>query len=248
MCSAIQPFSRPSTLARRSAWHFFAEERVAAVPGTDAPDRARLRESADEAALGGEIAEAVDAANELGRVTQVLERGFPMRVMMRRLATTYGLSVISTPTRLYFEPMGPIKYGTTYIVRPFIAPSKSGHTLARASSGLIQLLVGPASSLFFEQMNVRCSVRATSDGSERWRKLCGARMGFIGRSVPLASICCSSARISDSEPSQKCTFEGCVWAAMDWTQVSTASFFISASFVGLLPKVERHGAGPWLVV
>jgi len=33
----------------------------------------------------------------------------PMRVMMRMLATTYGLSVSSTPTLLKGEPIGPIR-------------------------------------------------------------------------------------------------------------------------------------------
>ena len=32
----------------------------------------------------------------------------PMRVMTRMLATTYGLSVTSTPTRLKGEPGGPM--------------------------------------------------------------------------------------------------------------------------------------------
>jgi hypothetical protein len=57
----------------------------------------------------------------------------------------------------------------TYIVRPRIAPSNSAPTFCFASAGAIQLLVGPASSLALVQMKVRCSVRATSDGSERWR-------------------------------------------------------------------------------
>ena len=60
-------------------------------------------------------------------------------------------------------------YGTTYIVRPFIEPSKSAPSFAYASSGAIQLLVGPASSFVGVQMKVRCSTRATSFGFERCR-------------------------------------------------------------------------------
>lgn len=66
--------------------------------------------------------------------------------------------------------------GTTYIVRPFIEPRKmpwspakpfpSPVKMARISSGAFQWLVGPASSSFSEQMNVRSSTRATSVGSE----------------------------------------------------------------------------------
>ena len=91
-----------------------------------------------------------------------------MRVMIRMLATTYGLSVTSIPTLLKAEPRGPMTYGTTYIVRPFIAPSNRGPTLARASAGDIQLLVGPAPSRERLEMKVRCSVRATSEGWLRW--------------------------------------------------------------------------------
>ena len=56
--------------------------------------------------------------------------------------------MISTPTFEYGDPGGPIRNGTTYIVRPFIDPRKSGVSFSRAASGAIQLLVGPASSLF----------------------------------------------------------------------------------------------------
>ena len=70
----------------------------------------------------------------------------PMRVMMRMLRTTYALSVSSTPTFEWATRVGPMTYGTTYIVRPFIEPSKSPPSFSYASSGAIQLFVGPASS------------------------------------------------------------------------------------------------------
>ena len=92
-----------------------------------------------------------------------------MRVMMRMLSTTYGLSVSSTPTFEWAEPSGPMTYGITYIVRPFIEPSNSAPSFLYASSGAIQLLVGPASSFVGVQMNVSCSTRATSFGLLRWR-------------------------------------------------------------------------------
>ena len=93
----------------------------------------------------------------------------PIRDMIRMLATTYGLSVTSTPTLLIGELTGPITYGTTYIVRPRIAPSSSAPTLCFAAFGSIQLFVGPASSFSGEQIYVRCSVRATSFGLLRCR-------------------------------------------------------------------------------
>ena len=67
------------------------------------------------------------------------------------------------------EPSGPIENGTTYMVRPCIAPSKRPVICSRISAGSVQLLVGPASSSRSEQMNVRSSTRATSPGSERQR-------------------------------------------------------------------------------
>src|SRR3954453_10211999 len=89
----------------------------------------------------------------------------PMRVMIFIEMTTYGESVISTPRAEIFDPSGPMQNGTTYIVRPVMQPSNSGRSVSRISLGAIQLLVGPASSSFSEQMNVRLSTRATSEGS-----------------------------------------------------------------------------------
>src|SRR5271169_3772458 len=105
---------------------------------------------------------------------------FPMRDIMRMLATTYALSVTSTPTRLCGEAAGPRMYGTTYIVRPFIDPSNKAPMVSFASAGAIQLLVGPASLLSREQINVIFSVRATSLGSLRWRKQFGYDFSFRG--------------------------------------------------------------------
>src|SRR5206468_3863646 len=93
--------------------------------------------------------------------------------------------VSSTPRAEIFEPIGPIENGTTYRVRPRIAPVNSGLRVARISSGAIQLLVGPASSLLCEQMKVRLSTRATSRGSELAAKELGRFSGLSGFRVPL---------------------------------------------------------------
>ena len=54
------------------------------------------------------------------------------------------------------EPSGPIENGTTYSVRPFIAPRNRAFSPVcsrlRISAGAIQLLVGPASSFCALQM------------------------------------------------------------------------------------------------
>ena len=116
--------------------------------------------------------------------------------MIRIEAATYGESVISTPSWEIGEPSGPMQNGTTYMVRPAIAPAKISANVSRISSGAIQLLVGPASSSFSEQMNVRSSTRATSDGSERARKLPGRSSGLSGSRVP-----CSTSRLVSSSHS-----------------------------------------------
>ena len=71
------------------------------------------------------------------------------------------------PTFASFEPGGPMRYGMTYIVRPFIAPLARSWSFTYISSGSHQLLVRPASSFVGVQMNVHCSTRATSFGFER---------------------------------------------------------------------------------
>ena len=70
-----------------------------------------------------------------------------------------------TPISEIGEPSGPIENGTTYMVRPRMLPSNRSSSVSRISPGSAQLLVGPASSSRSEQMNVRSSTRATSEGS-----------------------------------------------------------------------------------
>ena len=93
----------------------------------------------------------------------------PMRVMMRMLTTTYGESVICTPICDSGDPIGPMLNGSTYMTRPRMQPVDSSCRMPFSSFGCIQLLVGPASPLRRDEMNVRCSTRAASRGSERHR-------------------------------------------------------------------------------
>src|SRR5882762_8016964 len=78
---------------------------------------------------------------------------WPMRVMMRMLTATYGESVSCTPTWLLSEPSGPVENGTTYMVRPRIAPANSSFSVSLISEGSRQLFVGPAPASVAEQMN-----------------------------------------------------------------------------------------------
>src|SRR5438270_7449659 len=92
-----------------------------------------------------------------------------MRVMIFMLTATYGESVTCTPNWEIGEPSGPIQNGTIYIVRPRIEPSNLAVSVFFISAGSVQLLVGPASPLSREQIYVRSSTRATSEGCERAR-------------------------------------------------------------------------------
>ena len=115
-------------------------------------------------------------------------------------------------------PKGPMLKGTTYMVRPAMQPSKSGCSVARISAGAFQLLVGPASSAFSEQMKVRSSTRATSDGSEQAKKLLGRLAGFRRLKVPACSSCWHRRWYSASLPSHQTTCAGLHKATMSATQ------------------------------
>ena len=70
MCSASQPSLRPSQLARRKRHALLPEQRVAAIARSDRPDRILLRKMDDEAAVGTEVAEGVQAAREVVRIAR----------------------------------------------------------------------------------------------------------------------------------------------------------------------------------
>ena len=67
-----------------------------------------------------------------------------MWAMMRMFTTTYGESVTCTPICASGESSGPMQNGTTYSVRPRIAPRNFSVSVAFISAGATQLLVGPA--------------------------------------------------------------------------------------------------------
>src|SRR3954468_8997404 len=125
----------------------------------------------------------------------------PVRHMIRIEATTYAESVISTPNIGFSAVSGPMQNGTTYIVRPRIEPRYSSVSVAFISAGSTQLLVGPASASTAEQINVRCSTRATSDGSVRSQNEFGFFSSFSRTMVPAAISSPVSSAYSASDPS-----------------------------------------------
>src|SRR5438105_15241159 len=91
-----------------------------------------------------------------------------MRVMICMLTATYAESEISTPICAIGEPMGPMENGITYIVRPSMQPSNRRFSVWRISPGSIQWFVGPASSLFWLQMNRSEERRVGKECRSRW--------------------------------------------------------------------------------
>ncbi|MNT34681.1 hypothetical protein D3C72_1706750 [compost metagenome] len=82
-------------------------------------------------------------------------------------------------------------------------PSKRPFSVWRISAGAVQLLVGPASACFSEQMKVRSSTRATSEGSDSARKEFLRLAGFSRFIVPAATICSHRRSYSSCDPSHQ---------------------------------------------
>jgi hypothetical protein len=132
---------------------------------------------------------------------------------------------------LLSDPSGPIENGTTYIVRPVIAPSNSPRSCSRISPGSRQLFVGPASASRSEQMNVRSSTRATSPGSDSARYEFGRFASASFSNVPASTSRRQRASYSSAEPSHQCTSAGWVSRATSSTQLSSFWFVVGTAVV-----------------
>src|ERR1035437_6776592 len=96
-------------------------------------------------------------------------------------------------------------------------------------SGAIQLLVGPASFSSTEQMKVRSSTRATSEGSEaQWNEL-GLRSSLRRVNVPEATSPSVSVFHSWSEPVTHEMRSGVVSAATSATQAASRLWLVEPS-------------------
>ena len=126
--------------------------------------------------------------------------------------------------------------GTTYSVRPRIAPANLSCRTLRISPGSRQLLVGPASASDSEQMNVRSSTRATSPGSLRARYEFGRLASESFSNVPASTSSEHSASYSSAEPSHQWIAAGCVSSATSSTQ---ARSFVC--FVGTVVSIVTGG-------
>src|SRR3954447_22486310 len=150
----------------------------------------------------------------------------PMRVMIRMETATYAESVSCTPISAIGEPSGPIENGTTYIVRPRMAPRNLSSSRARIFTGSSQLFVGPASSSRSEQMNVRSSTRATSSGSDRARYEFGRLASDRRSKVPLSTSAWHRSSYSSADPSHQWTRSGLHIAAISSTHAKSRSCLV----------------------
>ena len=127
--------------------------------------------------------------------------------------------------------------GTTYIVRPRIAPLNFSVRSSAHLAGSRQLLVGPASSSRSEQMNVRSSTRATSPGSESARYEFGRLASLRRSNVPASTSRCASRSYSSAEPSHQWIASGWVSSATSSTQRSSFLFVVRALVVSIVTGV-----------
>ncbi len=136
--------------------------------------------------------------------------------------------MISTPNIGSAAFSGPMQNGTTYIVRPVMHRRYSAVMVRFISAGSIQLLVGPASASSSEQMKVRSSTRATSEGSVRAQKELGLTAGFSATSVPASTSSAVSRCHSAGDPSHHTTRSGVVSSATSRTQASRREWKVGA--------------------
>src|SRR3954452_25300159 len=146
--------------------------------------------------------------------------------MIRMLTATYAESVSWIPISAIGEPSGPMLNGTTYIVRPRIAPANFSLSSSRISPGSRQLLYGPASSSSREQMNVRSSTRATSPGSDRARYEFGRLASESFSNVPASTSSEQRASYSSADPSHQWMRLGCVSWAISSTQARSLACLV----------------------
>src|SRR5690242_7940355 len=119
----------------------------------------------------------------------------------------------------------------TYMVRPTMHPPYNRASFSFMRAGSSQLLVGPASSFFAEQIKVRSSTRATSAGLERTRMLLGRFLSLSGMAVPAMIMSRSIAWYSSGDPSHQWTRSGLQSCATSSTQRASFLFLTSPAAV-----------------
>ena len=165
MCSAIQPSSRPSALASRSARHFLPSSALPPYP--DPTDQTAF-------SSGKCMMNRRSGLRSPSECRQRVKSSGSFRCIERDLADArhdphaedHVLAVGDLDAHLREARSRAVPSGRAR--RTSCAPSSSrlnsSFSFAFASAGAIQLLLGPASTWSGVHTNVRCSVRATSWG------------------------------------------------------------------------------------
>ena len=191
------------------------EQRVSAVPGSVRPDLARLRESARctwsvarprarPACPGSSGAPKECSAGTKSASSPIASSTVvPIRVMMRIDATTYGLSVISTPNMGLSAVQRPhAERDDVHGPAPHAAPVELGHALLHLA-GVHPVVgwpgVGRVDGADERPLLDPGDVGRVGPRPERIRLL----SGLSGTSVPAPTSCRSAADHSASEPSHQ---------------------------------------------
>src|SRR3954447_16578945 len=146
MCSASQPLSRAMTDAIRSAKHFLPSSALPPYPEPyDQISRVSGKCTMYFSSLHGHAELASPSASGEPTVCRQGTKSplspstssapLPMRVRTRTERATYAESVSCTPISEIGEPSGPMLNGTTYMVRPRIAPANLSCSRSRISAG-----------------------------------------------------------------------------------------------------------------
>src|SRR6266566_5808377 len=124
-----------------------------------------------------------------------------------------------------------MQYGMTYIVRPRMEPVNRPVMVAFMASGATQLFVGPASRSSTEQMNVRSSTLATSEGSEAHQNELGFFLWSSRRKVPASISRSVMRRHSSWDPSHHRTRSGRVSSATSRIHANSRACRVGAASV-----------------
>src|SRR5487761_1694565 len=126
------------------------------------------------------------------------------------------------------------------MVRPLMHPENSDNRVSFMSDGLTQLVVGPASLSFSEQMKVRSSTRATSPGSDRATYDLGRRLGDSVANVPDLTNSSQISWYSPADPSHHKTRSGLHMLSHSEIHASKSRWLLRAVLVvnSALPPVR----------
>ncbi len=149
---------------------FLAEQRVAAVAGSDRPHGVLFGKVHDEAPVGAEIAERVKAAGEVVGVAEMIERGLSdARHDAHVQDDVAAVGDLDADLRIRRSGRAHQERHDEHRASLHGAGEQRRQLLARVRPAPSSCWSGPRRLALCVLTNVRCSVRATSCGALRWR-------------------------------------------------------------------------------